>query len=507
MAKSRIAALVAMYLISIASPAMGQELRFIVDPRNVTEFIGATNVRLQAVLSSPGIFPLWQVFRRGWYYIHSNDTQPCPGQYWIDHVNGDLYIPVLKEWHAGTYRGSHTIDNNNIIVSNNVYVSVLRSPFLQLCNTQLVCMNSFQTSGSLCVSTDGQYVLVASDLYGNRNVTFGIGIAGVPQIDIPNSIVIQNYSKSFTISCAVPYESVECSGSVSIFWLNEGPEGPIVSQDTSSPVYTVNTNFSSILTFQSLQKDQTGKYVCVVTRSRDNSMSTVTVYGPPDPVSDLSSSVSQEGVVTLTWTPPNSGPFKISYTVYYSKADSESMTVVALTSPNVQLSGLQEGRYVAYVVTVGQNSSTIVQSNPSGAVQFSVEPRVYSNASPVVGAASGSAASVLLLIILVPMVVLGLVWFVRQKRNSQAQSWDLETEPPSDRTPFLPLVIVSAVNMSSFGNSRLSNSYEVDPKWEFPRDLLQLSEVLYEGFSTVLHKGTANGIKRRQGNRRGCEEL
>ena len=36
---------------------------------------------------------------------------------------------------------------------------------------------------------------------------------------------------------------------------------------------------------------------------------------------------------------------------------------------------------------------------------------------------------------------------------------------------------------------------EVDPKWEFPPDLLQLSEVLYDGFSTVLYKGTANGIK------------
>ena len=59
------------------------------------------------------------------------------------------------------------------------------------------------------------------------------------------------------------------------------------------------------------------------------------------------------------------------------------------------------------------------------------------------------------------------------------------------------LVIVSATNISSFGNnSRLSNSYEVDPKWEFPRDLLELSEIiLYDGFSTVLYKGTANGIK------------
>ena len=36
---------------------------------------------------------------------------------------------------------------------------------------------------------------------------------------------------------------------------------------------------------------------------------------------------------------------------------------------------------------------------------------------------------------------------------------------------------------------------EVDPKWEYPRDLLQLSEILYDGFSTVLYKGTANGIK------------
>ena len=36
---------------------------------------------------------------------------------------------------------------------------------------------------------------------------------------------------------------------------------------------------------------------------------------------------------------------------------------------------------------------------------------------------------------------------------------------------------------------------DVDPKWEFPRDLLELSEILYDGFSTVLYKGTANGIK------------
>ena len=183
--------------------------------------------------------------------------------------------------------------------------------------------------------------------------------------------------------------------------------------------------------------------------------------GPPDPVSNLSSSVSQESVVTLTWTPPNPGPFKISYKVYYrweanwpvqpsltrlsppiSKADNISKIttiVVTWTSPSVQLSGLQEGSYLAYMVTVGQNSSTIVQSSPSDAVGFSIEPRepiscalnssywclpnnarqlgVSNNASPVIGAVSGSVVSVLFLITLVSLVALGLVWFVRWAVN------------------------------------------------------------------------------------------
>ena len=58
----------------------------------------------------------------------------------------------------------------------------------------------------------------------------------------------------------------------------------------------------------------------------------------------------------------------------------------------------------------------------------------------------------------------------------------------------MPPLVISSDNSISPDN-RINIDYEVDPKWEFPPDLLQLSEVLYEGFSTVLHKGTANGIK------------
>ena len=41
----------------------------------------------------------------------------------------------------------------------------------------------------------------------------------------------------------------------------------------------------------------------------------------------------------------------------------------------------------------------------------------------------------------------------------------------------------------------LSNGYEVDPKWEYPRGMLQFSEMVYEGTYTVLYKGVAPGIR------------
>ena len=38
-------------------------------------------------------------------------------------------------------------------------------------------------------------------------------------------------------------------------------------------------------------------------------------------------------------------------------------------------------------------------------------------------------------------------------------------------------------------------SAEIDPKWEFNRENIQLTEVLNEGQFTVLYKGIAKGIR------------
>ena len=44
-------------------------------------------------------------------------------------------------------------------------------------------------------------------------------------------------------------------------------------------------------------------------------------------------------------------------------------------------------------------------------------------------------------------------------------------------------------------SNRMSMFGDLDPKWEFPREFLQLSEILHDGYSTVLYKGSATGIK------------
>lgn len=115
--------------------------------------------------------------------------------------------------------------------------------------------------------------------------------------------------------------------------------------------------------------------------------------GPPDPVSDLSSSVNQEeGVVTFSWTPPTPGPFVISYSLYYgyvamqttrlgtsylplslhSLAGSNVKKQTDIAAPTAIVSISQQGNYEAYLLTVGKYSSTILKSSQSNNNLFTI---------------------------------------------------------------------------------------------------------------------------------------
>lgn len=91
----------------------------------------------------------------------------------------------------------------------------------------------------------------------------------------------------------------------------------------------------------------------------------------------------------------------------------------------------------------------------------------------------------------------------RRQMNSQQQQWGSEEDKVDSAIPNTYTTL--ALNP---GNSELPPSpstplvcsffsTEVDPKWEFPRENIQLKDVLHEGQFTILYKGTVKGIKER----------
>lgn len=286
------------------------------------------------------------------------------------------------------------------------------------------------------------------------------------------------------------------SSGLSIKWIKGGAA---VTEDSTRPVYVVNAtaNGTSILMFRSLQRSQTGLYACVASNNMGMSSSSVSIYGPPDNVANVSFSVDR-GMVTLSWTPPASGPFTISYVVHYGLVNA-SLTSVDTTTSTIQLSGLQ-GRYVAYVVTVGKTLSTTVQSEPSEMVQFYV-PSVDSTTSSAI--TNGTIAGAIVVFVLIGIAVMCFMTFCyiqRQKThqmNNNAWVCD-EIDQGCSAIELVPPISLPS-NIDIPGSLRehdcLSNGYEVDPKWEYPREALQFSEMIHEGSSMVLYKGVAIGIK------------
>eukprot|EP00731_Ephydatia_muelleri_P021131 Em0013g858a len=353
---------------------------------------------------------------------------------------------------------------------------------------------------------DGMYLINGTNGFSSNQLAFRLNVSDsdVPTANMPSDITIRQLNQPTSVNCSVQSPSLHhigCRGqmidsNLSITWTREGQA---VSQDSTQSVYAVNflANGVSVLHFQSMQKNQTGQYTCIVSNSRGSGSSSISVYGPPDSVIDVSS-MSQEGVVTLVWTPPTPGPFEISYTVYYGLVNS-SMKLVNTTKPSVQLPGLPQGSYAAFVVTVGKVSSTTSTSGPSQTVKFYVQP---DTGLPVVINAVIAGAIILAVLVAIAIMCLGAFLYIRRQRAYQLSSnnWMIYDEKPQtssavELVPSITLPSNGDIATSLHEQDYLSNEDEVDPKWEFPREVLQFTEIIYEGSSTVLYRGAAPGIR------------
>lgn len=97
--------------------------------------------------------------------------------------------------------------------------------------------------------------------------------------------------------------------------------------------------------------------------------------------------------------------------------------------------------------------------------------------------------------------------FPRKKISSQQQRWGSDEENMAGVTPtiqknYTALALTDNAELppSPIGTV-MNHAVGIDPKWEFPRENIQLSEVLADGQFTVLYKGIARGFK----DNRSCE--
>eukprot|EP00731_Ephydatia_muelleri_P021156 Em0013g883a len=149
-------------------------------------------------------------------------------------------------------------------------------------------------------------------------------------------------------------------------------------------------------------------------------------------VSDVSS-MSQEGVVTLVWTPPTPGPFEISYTVYYGLVNSS------------------------------------MNYGPSQTVKFYVQP---DTGLPVVINAVIAGAIILAVLVAIAIMCLGAFLYIRRQRAYQLSSnnWMIYDEKPQtssavELVPSITLPSNGDIAASLHEQDYLSNEDEVDPKW------------------------------------------
>ena len=83
--------------------------------------------------------------------------------------------------------------------------------------------------------------------------------------------------------------------------------------------------------------------------------------------------------------------------------------------------------------------------------------------------------------------------------NSQQQRWGSKEDKVDSAVPNTYYTTLSLGNseLPPSPNTPLISPFfsTVDPKWEFPRENIQLKDVLHEGQFTILYKGTVKGIK------------
>jgi hypothetical protein len=404
---------------------------------------------------------------------------------------------------------------------------------------------------------NGEYRIWGNNTYGNTPFDFNITVTGVapPFISLSeNQLTTKTYQQSISINCTIQERAFE--ESLMLYW--RYANSTVIPSVGSLRQQRIANDTTAKLIIDSFTEDHNGNYNCFARNSNTEMEANVKIIGPPTKMSIPEVEVISGGPQTvIEWMPPVSfGANITNYSIrrrYLSNDQVYPVKTIQVPSSSqnryilndfcpgglweFSIAAINEfnntGEYSEFSSPVNvngncpQSSSTILtinsvstsrpsltSSSPNNPITSGMEPSVSSPpittidpSEAVPFAAIGAAAGVIILIIILGVLIMGIscwVFIAKQSQRRAHTEWrhpgdqtdndnSLSSQSLPEKSPE-PMFNIMSMPTPIPATPGYGPVY-IDPCYEFPRENLELIDVLYDGTFTVMYKAKALGIK------------
>jgi hypothetical protein len=527
------------------------EETFVDDPDGVEEAVGAS-VELSCAYYDNARFFFWEFHPRVGQRLTIRRSDDYPHGYRIGN-QGQLQIPSLQFNHTGEYQCHAQARHDCDIFSLNASIVVISHPSVSVAS-DTICYNAtemaiiageaqghplpvvflyqlYEDSMQLVVNSR-----VAIDHPTDETDSFTITISDLLTSDEGTYVIMAN-------NTAGPSEPFHVTLAV------KGPDRPFLSLDTDRYLIqrfeaqvpqmrcsvqpsanTEETGRQATLTWArsesvekwavgvvkleldlgSFEPEEEGEYLCSAENVRGSAGPVaVYVYAPVSLPNPPSLTDQGDNQYRVEWTPPTP-PSNVPIYEYVVRITHDGGPFQTERTPDTEYifdtSSLLSGEYsVSVSVVLGdQESASTGEGEPmmaSSTISVS-QPNEGSLLLVIVCSVVGGVVILFLVGIFIGLFFLCYYYPHRRKLSSQQQSWSkenrLDETDQSMGNSYEPLHIPHTElppSPSPHTNGVVTFHMDIDPKWEFARSNLKLSEVLCETRATILYRATAEGIR------------
>lgn len=390
------------------------------------------------------------------------------------------------------------------------------------------------------------YRLWANNTEGSFSLDFSIIITGVaaPKITLSHSTLITpiSYGEPMTITCSVPQLAYQ-ENDLQICWMSHNTNTK-VSYSSSEIVYQDNSsNIETRLQITNFDIDVNGNYTCVAMNSNSQFQQTIRFIGPPAQILEDDIEIDNPGSVIVDWIRPETfgaalSHYNVTYNMFGDLSSTKTKKVGAdklnLEIKDICISGTWEfmitamnefggvsdsekkrqliSTQICESITTTMSSSATSTIHSTVSTTFTTSSAVVTKtSSPSDGSpntlpiAGGAAAGAFILILFVcVLIIVFSAYIILSRRGSkgaerqwgqqeeQIDNYSMRSMPEKSPEPH-----VNGIGMGLPSPIPAIPSYGpiyIDPRYEFPRENIELTDILYDGTFTVIYKATAVGI-------------